>query len=166
LSAKTKYDYHLSHWSDIQDHLPRLRAAARGNCLEIGVRSGCSTSALLAGIEEHGGHLYSVDINDCQVFRGHPDWTFYCADSIKDEAIKKLLANDYEVLFIDGDHTFEGAMSDLESFGPRAKRIFIHDVDAPDYPGVKLAVETFAKKTGRKVTYWPGSFGMAEIAGR
>jgi predicted O-methyltransferase YrrM len=38
--------------------------------MEIGVRSGVSTSALLAGIEEHGGKLYSFDINNCDVFRG------------------------------------------------------------------------------------------------
>lgn len=131
--------------------------------MEIGVRSGCSTSALLAGIEERGGHLYSVDINDCPVFAGHPNWTFYRADSVKDEAVKKLLANEYDVLFVDGDHSYEGALSDLKAFGPRAKRIFVHDTDAPDYPGVRLAVEAFANETRRKVTYWPGSFGMAEI---
>lgn len=163
MSAKPKYEYHLKNWSDIQDHLPRLYASAKGNCMEIGVRSGCSTSALLAGIEERGGHLYSVDINDCPIFSGHPNWTFYRADSIKDEAIKALLGNDYDVLFVDGDHSYEGALSDLKAFGPKAKRIFVHDTDAPDYPGVRLAVETFVKQTGRKVTYWPGSFGMAEI---
>jgi hypothetical protein len=163
LSAKPKYDYHLTHWSDIQDHLPRLRSAAHGNCMEIGVRSGCSTSALLAGIEERGGHLWSVDINDCPVFAGHPDWTFYRADSIKDEAVKTLLAKDYEVLFVDGDHSYEGALSDLQAFGPRSKRIFVHDTEAPDYPGVRKAVEEFVKQANRQVTYWPGSYGMAEI---
>jgi hypothetical protein len=76
LSARNAYEYHLKNWSDIQDHLPRLYEAAKGNCMEIGVRSGVSTSALLAGIEAHGGHLYSFDINHCDVFHGHPQWTF------------------------------------------------------------------------------------------
>jgi cephalosporin hydroxylase len=163
LSAKPKYEYHLKNWSDIQDHLPRLYAAAKGNCMEIGVRSGCSTSALLAGIEEHGGHLTSVDIENCSIFSGHPNWHFIRADSVADADIKQLLAKEYEVLFVDGDHSYEGALSDLKAFGPKAKRIFVHDTEAPDYPGVRLAVEAFVKQTGRKVKYWPGSFGMAEI---
>ena len=161
LSARAKYEYHLAHWSDMQDHLPRLYAAARGNCLEIGVRSGVSTSALLAGIEQRGGHLYSMDINDCRVFDGHPDWTFMQLDSIVGKA--ELPLKEWELAFIDGDHSYEGALSDLNRFGIRAKRIFVHDTDAPDFPDVRKAVEEFVKLTKRKVTYHSGSYGMAEI---
>ena len=161
MSARHKYEYHLTHWSDIQDHLPRLYEAARGNCLEIGVRSGCSTSALLAGIEEHGGHLYSMDIDDCRVFDGHPNWTFMNIDTVQGKA--ELPAKEWELAFIDGDHSYEGALSDLTKFGIKAKRIFVHDTDAPDYPGVRKAVDEFVKQTGRKVTYHHGSYGMAEI---
>lgn len=163
MSARPAYEYHLKNWSDIQDHLPRLYAAAKGNCLEIGVRSGVSTSALLAGIEEHGGHLFSVDINDCPAFHGHPQWTFKRADTVNDATVRELLAKEYEVLFVDGDHTFEGALSDLKAFGPKAKRIFVHDTAAQDFPGVKKAVEEFVKQANRKVTYHTGSYGMAEI---
>lgn len=163
MSAKDKYFNNLVNWSDIQGHLPRLYEAARGECLEIGVRAGMSTSALLAGIEERGGHLTSVDINDCPVFAGHPSWSFIRANSVGDADIKQLLAKEYEILFVDGDHSYEGALSDLTAFGPKAKRIFVHDTDAPDYPGVRKAVEEFVKQTGRNVTYWPGSYGMAEI---
>lgn len=162
MSARPKYEYHLGHWSDIQDHLPRLYAAAKGDCLEIGVRSGVSTSALLAGIEERGGHLYSIDINDCRIFEGHPCWTFHNVNSqmvnVLPSQIEKL-----DLLFVDGDHTYEGALADLHNYGPKAKRIFVHDTDAPDFPGVRQAVDEFVKKSGRKVTYHPGSFGMAEI---
>jgi hypothetical protein len=132
--------------------------------MEIGVRHGCSTSALLAGIEERGGHLFSVDLNGCYIFTGHPQWTFFRADTLKNlMALKQLLHQEWEVLFVDGDHTYEGALSDLTNFGDRAKRIFVHDTDAPDFPGVKQAVEEFVKQGKRKVTYHPGSFGMAEI---
>ena len=158
MSAREKYEYHLANWSDIQNHLPRLHEAARGVCLEIGVRAGVSTSALLSGIEEHGGHLYSLDINDCPVFAGHPQWTFIQGDSAKAK-----LDMEFEVAFIDGDHTHKGALCDLLKFGTRSKLIFVHDTDAPDYPGVKTAVEEFCKASQRKVTYHPGSFGMAEI---
>ena len=164
MSAKPAYEHNLQNWSDIQGHLPMLFEAAHGFCLEIGTRSGVSTSALLAGIEEHGGHLWSVDVNDCQVFKGHPNWTFIKADSIKDaDQLKNVLPESLAVLFVDGDHTKEGALSDLDNFGSMAKRIFVHDTDAPDYPGVRLAVEEYAKREGKVVTWHEGSFGMAEL---
>ena len=159
MSARAAYEFHLKNWSDIQDHLPMLREAARGNVLEIGVRSGVSTSALLTGLEEHGGCLLSIDINDCPVFAGHPQWTF-----MKQDSRSAVLGDAYDVVFIDGDHTYEGALADLENFGAKAKRIFVHDTDCPDtFPGVRKAVEQFVKETGRRVTWHHGSYGMAEI---
>lgn len=164
MSARSKYEFHLKNWNDIQDHIPKLFNAANGQCLEIGTRFGCSTAALLYGIEEHGGHLWSVDINNCQIFTGHPNWTFLQADSIKDAAeIKNVLPESLEVLFVDGDHSYEGALADLANFGPMAKRVFVHDTDAPDFPGVRRAVEEYVKESVREVTYHGGSYGMAEI---
>lgn len=133
--------------------------------MEIGVREGISTSAILAGIEENGGHLWSFDINDCRVFDGHPDWTFMQADTIADSAkVRAAIPSDIQMLFVDGDHSYEGALSDLENFGPLARRIFVHDTDCPDtYPGVRKAVEEFISKSGRSVRWHSGSYGMAEI---
>jgi hypothetical protein len=139
--------------------------AAKGNILEIGVRSGVSTSALLAGVEEHGGHLYSVDINPCKVFEGNKHWSFFQVDTQKDWSYLHNIVrtNPIDVLFVDGDHTYDGALYDMLHFGQNTKKIFVHDTDAPDFPGVRMAVEQFVRQTGRKVTYHSGSFGMAEI---
>lgn len=104
-----------------------------------------------------------MDINDCPIFAGHPAWTFHRADTVRDDTVKNLLAKEYEVLFVDGDHSYEGALSDLTAFGPHAKRIFVHDTDAPDFPGVRKAVEEFVKSSNRTVIYHSGSYGMAEI---
>src|SRR5262249_16963201 len=159
MSAKSAYEFNLKNWSDIQDHLPRLHDAARGYVLEIGVRSGVSTSALLAGVEEHGGHLFSLDINDCRPFEGHPQWTFLQGNSLLMESPYP----NYEVVFIDGDHSYEGALLDLFQHGSKGKTVFVHDTDAPDYPGVRKAVEYYCSVTHRGVIFHPGSFGMAEI---
>jgi hypothetical protein len=163
LSARNAYEYHLKNWSDIQDHLPRLYEAAKGNCMEIGVRSGVSTSALLAGSKS------TADISTAST-----STTATCSTGIRSGHSPKLTASrirhdqatspsELDVLFVDGDHTYEGALADLNNFGPLAKRIFVHDTDAPDFPGVRRAVDEFAKQANRTVTYHSGSYGMAEI---
>lgn len=165
MSARLAYEHWLLKWSDIQDHLPLLYDSAKGNCLEIGVRQGVSTSALLAGIEDHGGHLWSIDCNPCPVFLGHRDWTFRQADSLQDtKTIKTIIPDKLDLAFIDGDHTYQGALSDLHNFGSMATRVLVHDTDCPEtFPGVRRAVDRYCSETHRKVTYHHGSFGMAEI---
>jgi len=163
------YSRYQSEWSDIKDHLPRLRAAAKGKVLEIGTRAGISTSALLVGVEENGGHVWSVDINDCsRVFAGHPQWTFLHSDSrqLKSSAFGNDAAPKFDLLFVDGDHSFEGCMNDLIGYGPSSRVIMVHDTDCPDtFPGVRQAVEKFlALHPERKVEWHHESFGMAVIS--
>jgi len=133
--------------------------------MEIGVRDGVSTAALLMGLEDHGGHLISIDIADCRRFE-HAQWSFHQLDSMKDhEVVKLLLPEKLDLLFIDGDHEYESVISDLRNYGPRADIILLHDTDIPDvFPGVRRAVEKFCEETERPVTFYLGSHGMAEIA--
>jgi len=165
VSARSKFEQFLRvpSSSDIQDHLQRLFDAAAGNCLEIGVRAGVSTSAILSGLEQHGGHLWSIDIDpDCgNRWPQHPQWTFICADSLKPLPVE--LPSHFTMALIDGDHAYESAISDLQTFAPLAAKVFVHDTDHIHYPGVRRAVEEFCKASNRSVVYHAGSMGMAEI---
>jgi len=151
-------------WSDVQEHLLYFYQSAKGNVMEIGVRGGASTSALLAGVVDHGGHLWSVDVNNCRVF-DHPQWTFIQADSIREkDRILAQIPDELEVLFVDGDHSYEGCLSDLQAFGPRAKLILIHDCLCPDtFPGVRRASEEYAASLGVPLTIREGSYGLGVI---
>lgn len=105
-----------------------------------------------------------MDINDCPVFAGHPQWAFFKLDTQNyHNLVMPFNPKEVDVLFVDGDHTYGGALNDLKNFGTKAKRIFVHDTEAPDFPGVRKAVEEFSLETGRSVTWHHGSFGMAEI---
>lgn len=165
-SPAVMFRYWLTHWSDVQDHLPRLFAAARGEVLELGVRHGVSTSALLAGVQAHGGRLVSLDLDpECGLlFAGQPGWTFVRGDSHAEHAeIPQAL----DVLFIDTTHTEADTYDELQRWGSRVAPggvILLHDTDdGSTYPGVRNAMERWCAETGRTPQYYQGSYGLGEI---
>jgi Methyltransferase domain len=154
------YDYFTSgdQWSDIQDHLPMLRKNAKGRVLEIGVRTGISTAALLCGVKENGGHVTSIDIEDCNIFAGDKDWTFVKADS-RQPSLR--IQSAFDMVLIDGDHSYYACLNDLLRFGSRSPLIFLHDYDMSN---VKNAVEQFMKDyPSYTLTVYYNSFGMAKL---
>lgn len=155
------YERYQTEWSDIQGHLPWLREHARGNVLEIGTRTGISTAALLLGVEEHGGHVWSIDVDSCgHLYAGHPQWTFVQVDS-KGWQFGAAL----DLLLIDGDHSLEGCLSDLQKYGPQARVIACHDSECPyTWPGVRKAIEQFLEERPERSVIWHyESYGLAEI---
>ncbi len=160
-----RYAYWLTTWSDMQAHLPTLYEAARGNVLELGVRAGVSTSALLTGVVDHGGHVWSVDRDDCgAVFTPHPDWTFIQADSC-DATI--TVPEVLDCLFIDTEHTADRTYRELMLWGPRVKVggvILLHDTDdGSTYPGVRDAMEAWCLERALTPEYRSGSYGLGVI---
>lgn len=154
--------------TDVHHHLPRLREEACGAVLEIGVRFGSSTAALLLGLEEQGGHLWSVDTEPCEfargLFDGHPQWTFVQGDS----KIVTGLPEELDLLFIDGDHSYEGALHDLMRFGPRARTIMLHDANRRiGTPAVLDAIGQYLMAEGTphsRLRCYTDSHGLAVIS--
>ena len=88
-------------------------------------------------MEENGGHVWGVDTEDCgHLFAGHSQWTFHKADS---RQLVHLLTWDFDLLFVDGDHSYEGVLSDLNNFGPRAKVVMCHDASETENPQIMRA---------------------------
>src|SRR4051812_12995080 len=96
---------------DMYDYSPFLRSIATGNVLEVGVRDGVSTAAFLLGLDDKDtGHLWSIDLNpDCGGLYDHSRWTFVMGNSHDVEFDIPQL----DVLFVDGDHSYEAALADL-----------------------------------------------------
>lgn len=123
---------------DTRDHLPFLRTVAKGNVLEIGTDVGNSTTALLLGVKENGGHLTSVDIKDCSRLFDDEQWTFMKCSGFP------VSYKHYDVVFIDGDHSYIGVTRDIGLAIPSTKPgglILMHDVLASQFPGVRQAFD-------------------------
>lgn len=170
MNAAEMYRTYLEAWSDVQAHLPSLYEQARGTVLELGTRHGISTSALLAGVEAHGGMVWSVDIDPgcAGLFAANPQWRFICADSCDLDRIRQAgLPDSLDFVFIDTEHTEDRTARELALWLPRVKlggKVALHDLyDGSTYPGVLCAVAGFCMKHGLKFTGYPGSYGLAVI---
>ena len=164
-----QYQQVLLMWSDVQAHLPRLYAAAKGIVVELGVRAGISTTALLAGVEAHQGELWSVDRNcGCGALFHHPQWRFICADSLEAAAFEAAGMPEFvDMVFIDTDHEYPHTLEELRFWGSRAKSggvIYLHDTDdLSTFPAVRQALHEYSLQTRHPYWLYPGSYGLGEI---
>ena len=143
--------------------------------LELGVRTGNSTVAVLAAAEEADGHVWSADLepphapDDQWVHSGR--WTFLQGDDLEvtpEESPGVPLRPD--VLFIDTAHTFDHTLAELRRFVPSVAEggvVLMHDTlltwDHREYQ-VPQALDTFCAETGRSWTELSeGRYGLGQI---
>lgn len=161
--------------SDIRSHLPRLRDLVVDTdaqvVVELGVRTGRSTTALLAGVEQTGGLVWSCDVVDVlaglpdEVAR-HPQWEFVRGDDL---AMAAHAPRPICVLFIDTSHEYEHTVAELRAYGPLVRSggvIALHDTDETTWPACAQAVrhwfELLAPSKAR-LEFHPGDNGLTII---
>ena len=170
-----EYDLRCGLNSDIQQHLPQLytEALAGGVTIELGVRSGNSTSAFLAAAEMNGGHVWSVDIVPPKVpWWGHNQWSVLVGDDLD---LADDLPDDVDVLFIDTSHHYVQTQAELELYVPKVKPggvVLLHDVELeqpdgcpatdPPFP-VRVAVDEYCAEHGLSPEYVGGCYGLGVI---
>ena len=165
--------------NDIKDEMPYLLARAEGyqqvRILEVGVRSGRSTSAFLAACARVGGHLWSIDMNIPAV----PDWWHECgywtvtqARSLDVDPRLAWGVDEFHAVLLDGDHSKEGVLAELRKFTPFVVAggvMMVHDTNLDDpvlagqVPGVRQALDLFCAETGRVWHERGGQFGLGVI---
>jgi len=126
------------------------------NILEIGGGQMQSGRVFLSGLmEKREGMLTTIDLKD----RTHrlakemlPYFRMIVGNSHNNETLKKVSDRKYDILLIDGDHSYEGVKRDFEMYAPLIKEkgiIFLHDIcninagvrifwEEIDYPKVGL----------------------------
>lgn len=175
------YRQRAEPWSDIQDCLERLHTAAAAypqvSILELGVRWGTSTAALLAAAEQAGGHLWSVDIATTPELEqvrerwetsGH--WTFIVGNDMDID----WAGPGWDVLFIDTSHAYDHTLAELRKYVPLVKPggvVYLHDtkLETPELVGPTLpypvarALDTFCAETGREWVELGAQYGLGKI---
>lgn len=136
--------------SDIAVHLPVLAAAVAayhqtGIVVELGVRDGNSTQALLQGVNRTGGHLWSVDRVDCGAVSDDPRWSFVRGRDT-DPLLVSTLPADADVVFIDTDHAYAHTLTELEMWVPRVRPggvVLLHDTmnESPGERGEAIGLQ-------------------------
>ena len=112
-----------------------VKESKADNILEIGVRQGQSTRTILSALEESKkGKLVSIDLGD-RIDRIPKEllsyWIQIIGNSHEGETLKKIPQKEYDILLIDGDHSYEGVKQDFEMYAPLVKKgglIFFHDI--------------------------------------
>lgn len=132
---------------DMEVLIPEVEKIPGGGCyLEVGVDKGKSLW-IARQVAKPNVVVAGVDLNIDPNIKG--TW-FMQRDSIE---ISKSWNRKIDVLFIDGDHTYEGCKADIEAWHLHMKKgsvMLFHDCDESS-PDVVQAVNEFGKKLGRKV---------------
>lgn len=119
---------HAAKGTDIHEHLPTLHSlvvnSGAKDVLELGVREGESTVALLEGVAATGGHLTSLDITPCEKARAMIEsyglagrWTFMVEDDLF-FAKNQNAGRTWDLIFVDTSHLYEHTKNEIEAFEP------------------------------------------------
>lgn len=132
--------------------LEHVQAFHPRRVLEIGTANGGSLFALTR-LSAPDAHVISVDLPHGNFGGGYPAWriSLYKAFATRMQQLDLLRGDSHDprtrdrvrtllegesldLLFIDGDHTFDGVRQDFESYGPLVRRgglIAFHDITPP-----------------------------------
>ena len=130
--------------------------------LEIGVLFGYSSIAMIMGchdvLKEFIGYDTEKKTKNSNAIAGmNINLLFQKLDIMDRRGIVKftnvlnlgVFANKYDIVHIDGDHSFKGCYSDLQKFYPASQKlVIVHDYFYKDCPDVRKAVDKFEKDIG------------------
>jgi hypothetical protein len=180
LRISEETDINFAPYYNMLPELINARGYKRG--IEIGVYTGGHASAILertklehlVGVDpymyyENGMPGFNTD-EDYKQLKFHalsrmPVDRFELKEMTSDQAynnlkfeIDKGIARMFDFVFIDGLHTEEQARKDLKNYANIVNFggvISGHDIDHGSFPGVTVAIEEFARITGKEIVRGP-----------
>jgi predicted O-methyltransferase YrrM len=154
---------YITEESDINEHLTTLFFLTvefnLKRTLELGVRDGISSIALNEAVSSIGGHVYSIDINDCEIAKENlkktgldSNWTFFQGDDIE---MGQKWKKELDHIFIDTSHAYNHTLEELRTFEPfLVSNGFITFHDTRAFPGVLRAINDFLGESKSKFRFY------------
>ena len=137
---------------DMEIVVPEITRLKAGQVyLEVGVDKGKSLSVARM-VAEPGVEVIGVDLRDDP----HVSGTLFFQMDSQTPKTGRFVNRQVDVLFIDGDHSYEGCKADIATWYPHMAKhgvMLFHDCDASS-PGVVKAVKEFIKEYGFKDVYY------------
>lgn len=156
---------HAAVTQDMEPHWRTLMDLARfhDSVLELGVRTGVSTWAILDAIKPDA-RLTSVDIEECDVperVRKDPRWTFIHGDD-REPVVQRAMGG-ATMAFIDTTHEYGHTLTELQVAAQHgAELIVLHDWSISD---VEDAAYGFCRRNPYHLTgIEPSQWGMAWLS--
>lgn len=153
------------------------RASPTASMLEIGSFHGRSTIFALAALGAEQRWVVVDNFRVAAAYHGHSLWALHhhLADPrvlilpmTLAEAYRHLKALRFEVIFIDGDHSFLGIAQDLAlsiALAAPGARMLCHDL-SECFPGVELAVDALQRAGILSEVDRVGTVGLFEVQAR
>ena len=152
----------------IHEHLATLYFITKAfDCmevLEIGTGAGASTTAFA----EAGALITTIDIEPCEFARSFCEPFGSRINFIQEDSTTFEIEYNYDIVFIDGSHTWQQVRHDLEKFSPHAtKFLILHDITNPAHTGVGRAIREFLRNNKDWDYYqWFNCNGLAVLKRR
>ena len=156
--------------SDFQDlrHLLAglIRDLTATAVLEIGTDVGDSSRIFSSVLQETGGHLWTVDI---QPPKGDwlTNWPLKNISFIQGDSRQLKFNQKIDLLFLDGDHTYETVRHELFTLGRAVRaggKIACHDTLHSEFgPGIMRAIHEFSQLAKLPWTHYPYQHGLAVV---
>jgi hypothetical protein len=155
------------------------RSLPRRNCVvEIGSYLGASSCFLAAGISKRDGRVYCIDTwsNDAMTEGPKDTYSAFLANTkpyrttitplrSRSENAASLVVEPIDLLFVDGDHSYEGVSGDLRSWLPKLNPnawLLLHDYGWAE--GVQRAIrEMVAPVSATEPIVLPNLFAVQAI---
>jgi predicted O-methyltransferase YrrM len=125
-----KIQQEKSEWMEVLKLLSEQNK--KFDILEIGAHDGGSSYSL----SKFASSMITIDNNikcrfNTQILKEHCDYTYIGGNSHSNEIFNKVKDKKFDVLFIDGDHSYEGVKQDYNMYKPLVKKggtIIFHDI--------------------------------------
>lgn len=175
MSIAEQYEEAARHWTDFQSHMHRcvdlvVNLNAQ-HVIELGVRSGTSTSAWLQGLSVTGGRLTTVDLLPAPMLEHEGvDWVHIEGDDVSPWVLEQVAARGpAEIVFVDTSHELEHTEFEIAHYWPLCtKAMVFHDLYLDETGGTRSgpvlrAVDAFALRCDLEFVSYTASYGLGIV---